>query len=106
MKMMAAVVVSLARHSAWQAQEAIEGGLERRRRGVLGPPDGTTACVFVDDVSMPTPEASSAQPPVELLRQVRLEWNEWTMFVIRAVTTCAVWFVGAWRSGHGLRWLV
>ena len=59
------------RCSVGQAQESIEGGLQRRRRGVLGPQECCVACVFVDDLNMPAPEASGAQPPVELLRQVR-----------------------------------
>jgi hypothetical protein len=56
--------------SVGQAQESIEGGLQRRRRGVLGPQECCIACIFVDDLNMPSPESSGAQPPVELLRQV------------------------------------
>ena len=43
------MVVSAVVCSAGQAQESVEGGLERRRRGVLGPPELCTACIFIDD---------------------------------------------------------
>ena len=50
-------------------QAAIEGRLERRRKGVLGPPYGVRAIVFIDDLNMPSKEEHGAQPPIELLRQ-------------------------------------
>ncbi len=50
-----------ARTSAGAVQEQIEGRLDKRRRGVLGPPPGQTCLIFVDDLNMPAKETYGAQ---------------------------------------------
>nr|KAI8744404.1 dynein heavy chain 6; axonemal-like isoform X3 [Biomphalaria glabrata] len=58
-----------AQTSSRRTQEIIEGKLEKRKKNVIGAPQGKRVVIFIDDLNMPKLDTYGSQPPIELLRQ-------------------------------------
>lgn len=53
----------------------VDARLDRRRKGVFGPPQGMRAVVFLDDLSMPLPEQYGAQVQLSRSSQLSVQFN-------------------------------
>ncbi|KAL0040883.1 hypothetical protein WJX79_008591 [Trebouxia sp. C0005] len=57
-----------AQTSSNSLQDTIEGKLEKRTKGVFGPPGGKHLIAFIDDLNMPQKSKFGFIPPLELLK--------------------------------------
>ncbi|EFN73504.1 Dynein heavy chain 1, axonemal [Camponotus floridanus] len=65
-----------ARITANQTQDLIDAKLDKRRKGIYGPPILKKQIFFIDDLNMPALDAYGVQPPIELIRQFMVS-NGW-----------------------------
>ena len=57
-------------------QSNIGSKLQKRRRGLLGPPVGTKLTVVIDDLNLPAKDHYGSQPSIEFVRQW-MDYNGW-----------------------------
>nr|XP_012230662.1 PREDICTED: dynein heavy chain 1, axonemal-like [Linepithema humile] len=65
-----------ARTTANETQDVIDTKLNRRRKGIYGPPILKKQIFFIDDLNMPTLDTCDAQSPLELIRQF-MDFGGW-----------------------------
>jgi dynein heavy chain len=84
-----------------QTQDIIDGKLDKRRKGVFGPPVGKKMLIFVDDLNMPQKDTYGAQGAIEILRQFMFQngWYERKTAEFRSLIE--IGFIAAWSARGG-----
>ena len=70
----------------------MDGKLEKRKRGVFGPPVGNRYAVYVDDLNLPARERYGCIGAHELLRQLVAHggWFDLRELYFKSVVDCAL----------------